>query len=200
MRLPAILKEAAAVLGRVSVVQMASDNSAKERADDLRTRASKGSRRRILSSARGTPMTPVEQTNNSRGLHPRRLAASATVRSAAAWPCSPVAQLALPAFTTAPRMRPFERRRFALETRTGGATTRFCVNTAAAEAGTSLERMARSSAPVFFKPQAVAAKRKPRGRDASDRACFMPGKSAALARCCRKRPPILRKVRERVQL
>src|ERR1700680_4249177 len=175
MRLPAILKEAAAVLGRVSVVQMASDNSANERAEDLRTRANSGSLRRILSSARGTPITPVEQTNNSCGLHPRRFAASATVRWAGAWPSGAVAQLAVPAFTTTPRMRPLERRRFALERRTGGATTRFCVKTAAAEAGTSLERVARSSAPVLFRPQAVAEKRKPRGRDASERACFIAG-------------------------
>src|SRR6266849_3035999 len=196
MRLPFILKEAAAVLGRVSVVQIARDNSANERAEDLRTRASNGSLRRILSSARGTPMTPVEQTNSSCGLHPRRFAASATVRSAAAWPSAPVAQLALPAFTTAPRMRPLELRRLALESRTGGATTRFCVKTAAAEAGTSLERMARSSAPVFFRPQAVAEKRKPRGRDASERACFIAGTVEVSARRCRKGPPVLRGIRE----
>src|SRR2546425_2188893 len=64
-------------------------------------------------------------------------------------------------------MRPFDARIFSLEMRTGAATTRFCVKTAAAEAGTSLERMARSSAPVFLRPQAVAAKRKPLGRAAS---------------------------------
>src|ERR1700687_1302388 len=125
MRFPPILSEAAAVLGRVSVVQMARDSSANERAEDLRTRASNGSLRRILSSARGTPITPVEQTNNSCGLHPRRFSASPTVRCAAAWPSAPVAQLALPAFTTTAGMRPLERRRFDLETRTGGATTRF---------------------------------------------------------------------------
>src|SRR5258706_11748435 len=97
-------------------------------------------------------------------------------------------------------MRPFDARRCCLEMRTGAAATRFCVKTAAAEAGTSLERIARSSAPVFFKPQAVAAKRKPRGRDASERAGFMPRKSVVLARCCRKRTPILRNGRESMQL
>src|SRR5262249_7691661 len=54
-----------------------------------------------------------------------------------------------------------------LERVTGAATTRFWVKTAEADAGTSLERMARSSAPVFLRPQAVAAKRKPLGRAAS---------------------------------
>jgi len=64
IRLPAILKEAAAVFGRVSVVQMASDTSANERAEERRWRASSGTARSILSSANGTPMTPVEQTND----------------------------------------------------------------------------------------------------------------------------------------
>src|SRR6266478_3876423 len=177
MRLPAILNEAAAVFGRVSVVQIASDVAANDRAEGRRKRAITGSARKILSSGSGTPMTPVEQTNNSCGVHPRRFAASATVRTAAAWPASPVAQLAFPAFTTTARMRPFDARIFSLEMRTGAATTRFCVKTAAADAGTSLERMARSSAPVFFKPQAVAAKRNPRGKDASESACFINGTS-----------------------
>src|SRR5258708_9703730 len=113
-------------------------------------------------------MTPVEQTKTSSGLQPRRFAVSATVRTAAACPAAPVAQLALPAFTTTARMRPFDARKCALEISTGAATTRFCVNTPAAEAGTSLERIAKSSAPVFFRPQAVAAQRKPRGKKASD--------------------------------
>src|SRR5258705_12726843 len=50
MRLPAILKEAAAVFGRVSVVQMASDTSANERAEERRWRASNGTARSILRS------------------------------------------------------------------------------------------------------------------------------------------------------
>src|SRR5258708_27595004 len=177
MRFPAILNEAAAVFGRVSVVQMASDVSAKERAEGRRNRATTGSARRIFSSGSGTPITPVEQTNNSCDAQPSRFAASATVRTAAAWPASPVAQLALPAFTTTARMRPFESRKCSLEISTGAATTTFCVNTAAAEAVTSLEITARSSAPVFFRPQAVAAQRNPRGQDASERACFINGTS-----------------------
>ena len=171
------MNEAAAVFGRVSVVQIASDNSANERAEGRRWRAMTGSARRIFSSGSGTPITPVEQTNNSCGKQPSRFAASATVRSAAAWPAAPVAQLALPAFTTTARMWPFDARRCSLERSTGAATTRFCVKTAAAEAGTSLERIARSSAPVFFKPQAVAAKRNPRGKEASESACFINGTS-----------------------
>src|SRR5258708_31571797 len=142
MRFPAILKEAAAVFGRVSVVQTASDVSAKDGAEGRRKRGMTGSARRIFSSGSGTPITPVEQTNNSCGVQPSRFAASATVRNAAAWPASPVAQLALPAFTTTARIRPFDARQCSLEIKTGAATTRFWVKTSAAEAVTSLARTA----------------------------------------------------------
>src|SRR6202166_5334064 len=190
--LPDILKESAAVFGRVSVVQIASESSAKERADGRRCSAITGSARNIFSSGSGTPITPVEHTKSSSGWQPKRLAASATVRCAAACPAVAVAQLALPAFTTTPRIRPFDLRRFSLEISTGAAATRFCVKTAAAEAGSSLHRSPKSSAPVFFKPHAAAAKRNPCGNEASESACFIAGTSAAWARGSRKRPPILR--------
>jgi hypothetical protein len=183
--LPAILNDAAAVFGRVSVVQMANDSSAKERAEGRRLLASEGSARRIFSTGNCTPMTPVEHTNTSSGCARNRLAASSTVRRDAASPRAPVAQLAFPAFTTTARIRPPDSSRCLFESLTGAATTRFCVKTAAAEAETSLERMARSSAPVFFRPQAVAAKRNPRGSAASEGACFIRGASVRLA--CRSR-------------
>src|ERR1043165_5770111 len=109
-------------------------------------------------------MTPVEQTKSSCGAKFMRRAASGLVGWAAVPPRGPVAQLALPALTTTARMRPLEDCRFFLERVTGAATTRFWVKTAAADAGASLETRARSSAPVFLRPQAVAAKRKPLGR------------------------------------
>ena len=49
------MNEAAAVFGRVSVVQIASDNSANERAEGRRWRAMTGRARRIFSSGSGTP-------------------------------------------------------------------------------------------------------------------------------------------------
>src|SRR5215469_13902189 len=97
------------------------------------------------------------------------------------------------------RMRPLDARRFAFETVTGAATTRFFVKTAAAEAGTSLESRARSSAPVFFRPHAVAEKRNPRGKAASERACFMESGSAKRGCLSRKGPPILRALRGGLQ-
>src|SRR5882672_6008171 len=113
-------------------------------------------------------MTPVEQTKISWGARARRREVSSTVREEARSPRAPVAQLALPAFTTTALMWPLDSARCFLDRVTGAATTRFCVKTAAADVGTSLERMAKSSAPVFFRPQAVAAKRKPLGRAASE--------------------------------
>src|SRR5579885_421746 len=98
-------KEAAAVFGRVSVVQIASESSAKERAEGRRFRDSVGKARRIFSTGSGTPITPVEQTKISSGGHPSRFAASSAVRWAASSPLGPVAQLALPALTTAARIR-----------------------------------------------------------------------------------------------
>src|SRR2546423_8625120 len=126
-RLPPILKDAAAVLGRVSVVQMANETSAKDRADARRWRASSGTARRILSTDKGTPITPVEHTNTSSALQPSFLAVSVTVRSAAAGPTAPAAQLAFPALTTTARRRPFQARKWALEISTGAATTRVCL-------------------------------------------------------------------------
>src|SRR6202022_2269850 len=61
IRLWPILKEAAAVFGRVSVVQMASETSANERAEERRCRASVGAARKILSSGSGTRTTRAGQ-------------------------------------------------------------------------------------------------------------------------------------------
>src|SRR5260221_14686648 len=201
IRLPDILKVADAVLGRVSVVQIASDNSANDRADGRRLRESDGSARRIFSSGSWTPITPVEHTNSSCGAISMRRAASWLVRCATISPCAPVAQLALPALTTNARMRPFDSRRFFLESVTGAATTRFCVKTAAADAGTSLEISARSSAPVFFRPHAVAAKRNPLGNADSGgdwvisrRLPWEGGFPARRSLCARSRRPFRREL------
>src|SRR5260221_10851583 len=67
MRLPAILKEAAAVFGRVSVVQMASETSANDRAEERRWRASRGAAPKNLSRANGTPETTAGREKNSSG-------------------------------------------------------------------------------------------------------------------------------------
>jgi len=86
MRSPDILKVADAVFGRVSVVQMASESSANDRADARRLRASDGRARRIFSTGSCTAITPVEQTHNSAGVSDMRRAASSLVRCATASP------------------------------------------------------------------------------------------------------------------
>ena len=67
-----------------------------------------------------------------------------------------VAQLALPALTRIPRMRPRAARTFFRATSTGPATTRFCVNTAPAVARVSETISARSSFMTLRIPAKVA--------------------------------------------
>src|SRR5580693_6990595 len=135
--LPLTRHFADAHLGWVSVVMMARANSSKAPAEE--TRICEGSKR------------------------PNSLATFSVVAAAAPKPSEPVQQFALPEFTITPRMRLLDFRRFNCEAITGAALTRLVVKTAAADAGVSLTRIARSSL-VFFKPQWVAAKVNPRGR------------------------------------
>src|SRR5580658_5449195 len=107
--------------GRVSVVIMARVNDSKEAVLRFLEFAKFGSARRIFSSCRGTPMTPVEQTTSSSGEQLNSRAAAAAVARDASKPASPVAQFAFPEFTTSARMRPRLRRRFARESTTGAA-------------------------------------------------------------------------------
>src|SRR3546814_2472338 len=55
---------------------------------------------------RGTPITPVEETNTSEGWQPRCPATRAAIASTAARPRLPVKALLLPAFTTSARALP----------------------------------------------------------------------------------------------
>jgi len=66
---------------------------------------------------------------------------------------------------------------------------KICVKTAAAEAGTSLERIARSSAPVFFKPHA-SQQTKPAGKEAPKVRALSTERPYGLARRPRKGPPV----------
>ena len=122
-------------------------------------------------------MTPVEQTNNSCGVQPMRFAASATVRCGRGVACRARSAVGVAGVDDDGAHAALRSAQMLLGNEHRAATTRFCVKTAAAEAGKSLETMARSSAPVFFRPQAVAAKRNPCGSDASESACFITGTS-----------------------
>src|ERR1700676_2988837 len=86
-------------------------------------------------------------------------------------PPGPTEQFAFPELTMTARMASDDARTWARERITGGACTRFCVNTAAADAGGSETINATTSVPVcprFLSPAAAEAKRKPRGNARED--------------------------------
>ena len=144
-------------MGRVSVVRMASAASGKPWG--LRRAASLGRAWVILSSGSGWPMTPVEAGSTRRSGIFSRSATPRVVSRASSRPSGPVQALALPAFTRMAWARPPRRRSW--ESTTGAALTRLVVKTPAAAAGASATSRARSRAPVFLIPAAVAAKRNP---------------------------------------
>ena len=91
------------------------------------------------------PMTPVEATSTSRGLHPISFATSLQDCSALSRPSSPVAALALPELMTTARtlaQRPSPR--CSRETVTGAAQNLLVVKTPAALTGSSNSTSARS--------------------------------------------------------
>src|SRR5208337_107178 len=81
-------------------------------------------------------------------------------------PARPVAQLALPEFTTTALTRPPLACNAARPTSTGAATTRFFVNNAAANAAEhrSVSARARSGRPLALMPAATAENEKPFGK------------------------------------
>src|ERR1700681_2789373 len=79
-------------------------------------------------------------------------------------PARPVAQLALPEFTTTARTRPPVASKDERPTSTGAATTRLVVNNAAAVAPPAASTSARSGRPLTLMPAATAEKENPRGK------------------------------------
>src|SRR5208282_904930 len=110
-------------------------------------------------------------------------------------PARPVAQLALPEFTTTALTRPPVASNDARPTSTGAATTRFFVNNAAALAAAELRpawtgegarphtsTSARSGRPLTLIPAATAEKENPRGKrifSGERRSAVMPGSSTS---------------------
>lgn len=109
-------------------------------------------------------MIPVDEGKISAGGAPNRFPASRHTRSQAWMPTRPVAQFALPEFTTTARTRPPVKRNEARPTSKGAATTRFCVNNAAALAPPATSASARSGRPLTLMPAATAEKENPRGK------------------------------------
>src|ERR1700733_353717 len=79
-------------------------------------------------------------------------------------PRRPVAQLAFPELTTTARTRPPAETSARRPISTGAATTRFCVNRAAALAPSTASASARSGRPLTLMPAATAANENPVGR------------------------------------
>src|ERR1700722_18046207 len=169
---PPMRNFAAAHFERVSVVRMARLNFSNAAASELEQRTSCGSALSIFSTRSGTPITPVEHTKTSCGLQPSKPESFAAVLREAVSPGEPVQQFAFPELTITARILWRDLCKCSRERRTGAACTRFVVKTAAAEAGVLLVSKARSR-PFFLRPQAVAAKVKPRGMFALEGPDFM---------------------------
>src|ERR1700722_516009 len=168
---PPMRQLAAARFGRVSVVMIARVSPSKAPGENASDLARPGTAFRMRSTGSGTPITPVEQTTTCCAPQPSVSATRSAVAREATMPPGPTEQLALPELTMMARIAPAEARTCSRERTTGGACTRFCVNTAAADAGGSETISATSSVPVwprFFRPAEADAKRNPRGRARAD--------------------------------
>ncbi len=135
--MPAIfapLTSAKAVFRTVSVVMIAP--AAASNCAASRHETSLGSAFTMSLASISTPITPVDAGRICSGLDSSRFAAARTHSSATRCPVR-VAQFALPALTRIARTFPPVTRRFLRASSTGAATTRFCVNTAAATASGS---------------------------------------------------------------
>jgi hypothetical protein len=97
-------------------------------------------------------MTPVEATSTCSTGQPTTRAVSSAISRATFIPSLPVQAFAHPLLMTIARVEPCERARCSRDTTTGAACTRFVVKTAAAVAGTSETRSARSSGCPFELP------------------------------------------------
>ena len=101
--LPSTTARVSAPLAKVSVVEMVS-----AAASQLHSGASNAafSPASALSLGKGTPMTPVEETNTSLSAQPRCVATCRVMASTASRPRKPVKAFELPALTTSARARP----------------------------------------------------------------------------------------------
>jgi len=116
-----------------------------------------------LAMGNATPMTPVDATRISSAAQPSVSPAVRAISRASRRPFSPVQAFAQPLLTTTARATPPERDRCSRETRTGAACARLMVKTAAAVAGVSDTRSARSNPPLALMPALTPEARNPCG-------------------------------------
>src|SRR5712671_4912043 len=173
---PPMMQLAAARFGRLSVVIIARVRPSKARGEKLSDAARPGAAFRMRSTGSGTPITPVEQTTTCCARQPSNFATWSAVAREAAMPPGPTEQLAFPELTMTARIADADSCTCVRDRITGAACTRFCVKTAAADAGESETISATSSVPVwprFLRPQDAEAKRNPRGRAREDGSAFI---------------------------
>ncbi len=154
---PATSTRTDAALGTVSVVMMA--RAAANQPFGRAPARAAGNPLMILSTGRGSMITPVENGSTSSGAQSMRRATATHSARASAKPRSPVPAFALPALTTSARkLLPVVccRAMFSRQTTTGAAQKRFCVNTPAATVPGS-QRTSRTSSRVQFFIDAAAA-------------------------------------------
>ncbi len=137
-------------------------------------------------------MMPVEEGKTSAADTPNSFPASRQTCSQARMPTRPVAQLALPEFTTTARTRPPVKSSDLAADFHGAATTRFFVNNAAALAPPAASTSARSGRPLTFMPAATAEKENPTGKRifsgellSSIRSAVMPESSTSFSAAAR---------------
>ena len=155
---PPISSLTPAIFGNASVVIIAVSVSIHPSA--LRPLTSSGMEEVILSTGRGSPMTPVDETYTVSSFIFNAFAIPFAVSFAFLRPSCPVQALALPLFIMT--ALPFPDLILSISRMTGAAFTAFLVNTAAADAGTSEYIRATSFVPAFFFiPHLSAETRKP---------------------------------------
>jgi hypothetical protein len=109
-----------------------------------------------FSAGKGTPIIPVELGTTSSKMHPNVSAAATHVVKQPAIPASPVAQFALPAFTSTAATRPPVASRCRRPTVTGAATTWLVVNIAAPTEPAAAIAAATSRFPLALIPARTA--------------------------------------------
>ena len=116
----------------MSVVMIAS--AASNQASSVNLATARGSAAVNFAMGKGSKITPVEKGNTCSGWIFKAAAKAQQVSKASRMPCSPVPALALPVFTTKARI-PLPvwatQSKWALQSCTGAAQNRFCVNTPA---------------------------------------------------------------------
>ena len=113
----------------------------------------------IRSTGKGSMMTPVENGSTCWGDSASCRASASQVDLARLSPSSPVPALALPVLMTIARIDP--RARWSRHTCTGAAQTRFCVNTPATEAPSSIRTTVRSLRLALRMPASATPRRTP---------------------------------------